>query len=172
MVKNHQRLFSQKEILKELYAKNNYESSVIKCNRMEICAVYSLRIFRAISTLYLLCAIVFNIWPMLQYVWSKEIYAPLPGRIPFVDYDTRRGFIILYAFQSIMNIMAALGIAFADSMFAIFTLNILTFSGLFAIQSKQLNEMLLNSKQKIGCIRIKFRNVILMHQEASTYVRF
>lgn len=165
MLKNHKQFVEQKEILKVLYAKNNYESSVMNFDRMEVCAMYSLRIFKGMLSLYILCGMVFNFWPFVEYLWSGKLDTPLPARIPYVDHSTTKGFIILFSFLAFMNSMAGVGLAFADNIFVFFAFNVLTFSGLILNQCRQLNEMLVSLKHKPGCIRFKFRNIILMHKE-------
>lgn len=117
-------------------------------------------------SLYVSCQFLFIIWPLFEYYWNGAIETPLPTRLPGVDIANRNDFIILTSFHLFMLTIAGAGLGYFDGIMAVFTFNILAFSGLIRNQVKQLNQMfLMDKKHSKPQIYSKFRNIILMHQE-------
>lgn len=132
---------------------------------MEVLPIYSLRLTKAMFTLYVLCSVAFTSWPVILYFWSGEIETPLPLRLPRIDISSKQGYIVMASYDIFMVFVASLGLGFLDGTYSILTFNLLVLSGLIKTQMHDLNEMLVQKIQSKYQIHIKFRNIINMHRE-------
>lgn len=119
--------------------------------------------------LYSICGVAFLCYPLLVFVIFHMEEPTLPVFIPFVDANTRIGYIITSCFHYSILYLASIGFGFVDSLFFNLVFNILTMSQLQCNQLSKLNEDLDNIKQSGSLIRRRLTNIISMHQEMEKY---
>lgn len=119
--------------------------------------------------LYSLCGVAFLCYPLLVFVIFHMEEPTLPVFIPFVDANTRIGYIITSCFHYSILYLASIGFGFVDSLFFNLVFNILTMSQLQCNQLSKLNEDLDTIKQSGSVIQRRMTNIITMHQEMEKY---
>lgn len=132
---------------------------------MEVLPIYALHLIKAMFALYILCSIAFASWPVILYLWSGEIEAPLPLRLPGIDISSKQGYIVMASYDIFMVFVASLGLGFIDGLYSLLTFHMLVLSGLIKKQMHELDKVLVQKNQSILCVVLKFRNAILMHKE-------
>lgn len=161
---------AQRDALEDIYKSNNFADLPV----MASCSLNSDRLFKALLTLYCFSGIGFLSWTIIEYFMHGAQGIPYFSQLPYVDSSTKLGFVIMVAFHTILTAMSSLGMSAVDGTFAVFTFNIMAFSGLMKNQVKQLNEMLdrKDVPKTSEIIRYKFRNFIMMHKDLTEYSTF
>lgn len=156
-------MIQQREALEELFKRNNNLHESTEC--IQMCAEYSTHLIKAMLALYNLSSVAFLSWPLVAFAFTGKFTPFLPNRLPYFDIETTNGFVIHCIFHVYLLCIAGMGLGFIDGIYLIFTLNVLTFSGLVTHQIKRLNQVLATPKHSKAEVRFLFRNIILMHKE-------
>lgn len=136
---------------------------------MDECSSHGVTITGALFGLYSVSGVVFICFPFLVFALFNMKEPTLPVFIPFVDIDTRHGYIITSCDHYILIFMACVGFGFVDTLFVNLVFNILTMSQLQSHQLTTINEELDDVKQSKTMIRIRMMNFFTMHQEMEKY---
>lgn len=157
--------FFQRGYLEKIYIANEKKPPIQNKETMDECSSYGVAITGALYGLYTVSGVVFICFPFLVFALFNMKEPTLPVFIPFVDFNTRHGYIISSCDHYILIFMACVGFGFVDTLFVNLVFNILTMSQLQCHQLKRINEELDDIKQSKTMIRIRMINFFTMHQE-------
>lgn len=132
---------------------------------MDKCSSRSLFITGALYTLYITGGIAFLSFPVLVYAIMRMKEPWLPIFVPFIDYDTQKGFIVTSIYHYVVIYTASVGLGYCDALFFNLAFNVSTMAGLQCNQLSMLNEELTNVKLRKSINRIRLVNFFLMNQE-------
>lgn len=114
---------------------------------------------------YTLAAAFYPIYPIYAYYWNNELIPMIPLFFPFIDEDTKSGFITITSIHFIFVILALISSACTDFMFAMIIVNIPVLSNIFFDNVRELNEILRKEKVDMVLAKAKFKNILLLHRE-------
>lgn len=134
-------------------------------NIMDECSSHNFFITGALYSLYIFCAIMFLLYPLLVFAMFRMKEPWLPVFIPGVDFNTKEGFIITSIYHYILLYMAGVGFGYIDALFFNLVFNVLTMSELQFNQLSTLNEELAAAKPSELMIRTRLSNFFLMNME-------
>lgn len=129
-------------------------------------------ITKVLFVLYLLCLFAFYAYPVIIYTFFSMKEPMLPINIPFVDMNTKEGFMITSVYHVVIVYIASIGLGFCDALFLNLVFNVLTMAELQVIQQQKLNEELDIPKFPASAVQIRLRNFFIMNQEMEKYVFF
>lgn len=134
-------------------------------NIMDECSSHNFFITGALYALYILCAMMFLLYPILVFALFQMKEPWLPVFIPGVDFNTKEGFVITAIYHYIILYVAGVGFGFVDAMFFNLVFNVLIMSELQCNQLSTLNEELTGAKPSESMIRSRLSNFFLMNME-------
>lgn len=151
--------------MEKIYVANIKKPSIEIKRTMDDCSTGIIGITAALFGLYILCAIIFATYPLLVFAFFTMKEPILPVFIPFVDWNTKEGFIITSIYHLLLLYMAGVGIGFVDALFANLVFNVLTMSELQSNQLAKLNEELTKRKCHALTVQMCLVNMFKMNQE-------
>lgn len=158
------------KFLKSLYAANIKNESPYRRKILEMSATATEYLFYFDFLLYASSGLALNIVPVITYFIRGEIVPIVPLMIPGVDETTLRGMCITTAYHVVTVFFTCYGLAIIDLIYAIPVIHSLMVSELINDEIYQLNEYLVQSKVDRVAVKVKFRNILLMHKEMAVYV--
>lgn len=131
-------------------------------------ATYSIVVYRITQLfflLYFLCMIAFYSAPVIIYLCFNVVEPIISVYVPFIDPTEQTGFIISTGFHVFFIFIATIGFTYIDSLLANLIFHVLMYSGLIGNDLKTLNDMISEGGHNELDLRIRFRNILLMHKE-------
>lgn len=145
------------------------KSSIEIQRTMDACSTGSIGITGALFGLYILCMTIFATYPIVMFAIFSIKEPTLPVFIPFVDWNTKEGYIITSSYHILIMYVGSLGIGFVDALFSNLVFNVLTMSELQSNQLARLNEEMTKPKCRASAIQQRLVNMFKMHQEMEKY---
>lgn len=146
-----------------------YNSSILPTDKnhnvAESCAIYSLKITRALFTLYLFCGSFLYPLPAIFYVLTGQLELMSPVLIPGTDPKELFGYFTLYLFHCHSVFFGSVCFAISDILFANSALHVLLFSGIMENKFRQMNEMLSNGELTMEMAKNDLKKMIVLHQD-------
>lgn len=115
--------------------------------------------------LYPLCPISFWATPILLYLLYGSVELIVPIYIPMIDATEKTGYIITTASHVYFTAMATAGFCFFDSLISNLILHVLVYAELIENDLGALNQMIADGEWNELDLRIRFRNILIMHKE-------
>lgn len=112
--------------------------------------------------------IVYAQYPIYMYFAHGVLQPIAPIYIPGVDEKTIQGFCIVILFQMLIIVYITTCFVAFNVFFMILMFGSLAYSNLIKIDSRKLNEDLLDEAGDTVNIKARFRNILLMHLEMTT----
>ncbi|XP_031636823.1 odorant receptor 67d-like [Contarinia nasturtii] len=126
--------------------------------------------FKVITTLYILSVFTFFPYPLYMYYFENEVVTIIPVYLPGVDETQLAGYIILSCYQVLLFILATFGVLACDFFMAIIIISTLIFAKLISLDMAQINDDLLQKNSTLT-VKSRLRNILLMHQEMTKYMK-
>lgn len=115
--------------------------------------------------LYSLSALSNFIYPLYMYAFEHEVVTIMPTFVPFIDENTRNGYIVLSAFHVASLILGIIACCATDLLFTMITINTPVMASLIEDEVNQLNETVEGEKPQPMLAKVKLRNILLMNRE-------
>lgn len=160
-IRNRDKMMSMKFQLEKLMAANSSSKAIVKYARN------SLRFTTAYYILYGIHALTLMLPVLVIFLFTGEMRTVLPTRLPWVNWKTPRGYIILTIYHLISNTLGLSIYPLSDTIVTIFTYNAMMYSNVLADKVDQLNVHLVSDQQRKNLteIKIQFRNLLVSHIE-------
>ena len=168
VLRSRMRLIEMFKTLDKIY-RDNQSNDSDETNTMRFCSLMAWRMNKTMLVLYLLCGLAFISTPGILYLLTNEIEMVLPLYLMGIKVNSVTGFGINTLYHIFMVSVATVGFYYMDGLYANLVLNVLAMTGLIRNQFHEMNKMLLMSHEyPTSQIRMRFRNIILMHKEMLT----
>lgn len=132
---------------------------------MEECSIQHLFITAALYLLYLFCAIVFLLYPVLLFMIFHKKEPWLPLFVPGIDFNTKKGFTATSIYHYIILYLAGVGFGFVDALFFNVVFNVFTMSKLQCNQLSVLDDEITAVKPHELNLRTRLANFFSMNLE-------
>lgn len=139
---------------------------------MDECSSYKMYTTAALYTLYILCAIIFLLYPMLVFAIFQVEEPWLPMFIPGIDYNTNGGLVVTSIYHCVVLFLSGVGFGFVDALFFNLVFEVFTMSKLQCNQLLVLNEEVAKAKPCQSAIRTRMKNLFVMNLEMEKYQFF
>lgn len=136
---------------------------------MDEYSTYLILISATLIAMYLLCVMVFLLYPVLAYTIFQIEEPWLPVFVLGLDINTKAGFVTTSIYHLVVIYLSGAGFSFVDGLFFNVVFNILIMSKLQCNQLLTLNEELDTAQPSKLMIRIRLANFFLMNQEMEKY---
>lgn len=160
------------KFLQKLYAANLKNESPYRKKVLEISALATEYMLYFEFILYAMGGLGIFAVPFIVYFMRGDFILVLPLRLPGIDDSTFEGFCFYWVYQTINIFGSAYGLAIIDFLYAIPILNSLMISEIINDEMDQLNDYLVQSEVDPLVVKVKFRNILLMHKEMAEYVKW
>lgn len=167
MLYNRRKIAALVKQLESIYI-SNQNSTKEHMRTMKTYSIYVFRITQLFFLLYFMCMVVFISAPFFIYLLFNVVEPIIPIYIPFVDPTEKIVFIITSGFHVYFIFIATFGFTFVDSLLANLIFYVLMYAGLIEDDLNALNQMISDGEQNGLVLRIRFRNILLMHKEMRT----
>lgn len=122
-------------------------------------------VLKAGSALYCCAGLFYILNPFYSYYFKNELIPLIPLYIPFIDEETKTGFITLCGIHFGFMILTVMATACTDFMFVMIIVNIPVLSTIFCDNVRELNDILKNKNVDVPAAKGKLRNILLMHRD-------
>lgn len=158
--------------MEKIYVINEKKPSKNIKDIMDECSLYNLLITTALYSLYLICVVIFFLFPVLVFAifHTKEPWLPL--FLPGIDFDTKKGFVTTSIYHYVILYLSGVGFGFIDALFFNLVFNVLTMSRLQCNQLSTLDVEITAAKPRESKIYSRLRNVFVMNLEMEKYLFF
>lgn len=148
-----------------VYEANSKSTSVKRLKLLKLFSIVTEVVIKGGSAVYCLAGIFYLINPIYSYFWKHELIPLIPVYIIFVDETTKNGFILLTIVHISFMVLTISGTAGTDFMFAMIIVNVPVLSTIFVDNIEELNEMLRADTVNVPLVKVKLKNILLMHRE-------
>lgn len=121
-------------------------------------------IFMFIAFFYVSTVMSILCMPIFVYFTQHEVTPIMPLYIPGIDEKTTIGYIILAIYHLHLNFLSLVGVFATDYFLIVVIVSSLIFAKLITLEIQQIH-CELDEKCSTRTIRIRFRNILLMHRE-------
>lgn len=128
------------------------------CNHTEM-------IFKLGSALYSLSVISYFLYPIYIYVLDREYMVLLPLYLPGVNEQSISGYTVLITFHIFLLIFGFVGSCASDFLFTMIIINARVMSNILRDNVNELNEILATKNYEKVTMKMKLKNIFLIHQE-------
>lgn len=108
-------------------------------------------------------------FPVLVYFTKHELIPLIPLFIPGIDEKTTIGYIALWIYHTILELVALFGVMALDFVLVVVILSTLMFSKLISWEMDEIHRQL-QEKNSALAVKVRFRNILLMHHSIFEFV--
>lgn len=156
----------------DIYEVNSKNASTKRAKLIQKYAIITELVLKGGFVLYCLGGGIYLLNPFYSYFWQNRVIPLLPVYMPFVDENTKTGFITLSALHISLIILTILGSACVDFMFIMLIVNMPVLSTICGDNVRELNDILNGKKVNLTLANAKLKNIFLIHSEIFEYVRY
>lgn len=131
----------------------------------ENCAIYSLKITRALFSLYLFCGSILYPLPAIYYLITGKLELMSPVLLPGANPNELFGYFVLYIFHCHSVFFGSVCFAISDILFTNSALHVLLFSGIIRNKFCKMNEMLVRGELTPQMAKSDLIKMINLHQD-------
>lgn len=157
--------------LHDIYKVNATTKNRARATLFDRYAYYTEGIFKCGVALYFMSVLSYFLYPIYMYVIDGKIVQLLPTYFPGIDEDTINGFIMLSSYHVALLVFSFIGLSACDLLFTMLIANTPIMANLIEMEVEQLNDHLVEKLQDDFMIKMKLRNILLMHREMIEWVQ-
>lgn len=169
LIKRRPAILENIEVIRKMYTSAEWPAAD-NFSVVENCSKHSLKITRALFTLYLFCATLLYPLPLINYLVSGQLELMSPVLIPGVNQYELLGYGILYLFHCHSVFFGSVCFATCDILFANSALHVMLFSGIIRNKFERINHMLVDRKLSVADAKRDVRKLIILHLDLLRYV--
>lgn len=162
LIKRRPIILENIEVIRGIYASADVPTAS-NFNVVDMCSQYSLKITRAIFTLYLVCASILYPLPWVNYLLTGQMELMSPVLIPGVDQKQLLGYAILYVFHCHSVFFGSVCFATCDILFTNSALHVMLFAGMIETKFDAINRMLTTGQCNAAKAKCEIMEVIMLH---------
>lgn len=151
--------------LEKIYKANEKTRAASRTRIFHRCSFFMEFAIKYGTILYFLSVLSYYAFALYMYVYEHEFVTLLPNYIPGIDYKTKYGYAIYFAYHSISIFFGFIGTSACDFFFVMITFNTPLLAALISEDIAELNDLLAAPRQDSQRIKYHLRNILMMHRE-------